>query len=52
MKVILLAAGIGNRLLPITESIPKSMIGIAGKPILEYILDDLFASGFDDFLSL
>lgn len=49
MKVILLAAGIGNRLLPITESIPKSMIGIAGKPILEYILDDLFASGFDDF---
>jgi UDP-N-acetylglucosamine diphosphorylase / glucose-1-phosphate thymidylyltransferase / UDP-N-acetylgalactosamine diphosphorylase / glucosamine-1-phosphate N-acetyltransferase / galactosamine-1-phosphate N-acetyltransferase len=49
MKVILLAAGIGNRLLPITESIPKSMIGIAGKPILEYILDDLFTSGFDDF---
>ena len=49
MKVILLAAGIGNRLLPITKFIPKSMIGIAGKPILEYILDDLFASGFDDF---
>ncbi len=49
MKVILLAAGIGNRLLPITESIPKPMIGIAGKPILEYILDDLIISGFDDF---
>ncbi|RZD46871.1 MAG: hypothetical protein CXT78_03410 [Thaumarchaeota archaeon] len=49
MKVILLAAGIGNRLLPITESIPKSMIDIAGKPILEYILDDLIVSGFDDF---
>jgi len=49
MKAILLAAGIGNRLLPITESIPKPMMGIAGKPILEYILDDLFASGFDDF---
>ncbi|MDC0450763.1 sugar phosphate nucleotidyltransferase [Nitrosopumilus sp.] len=49
MKVILLAAGIGTRLLPITESLPKSMIEIAGKPILEYILDDLIISGFDDF---
>ena len=49
MKVILLSAGIGNRLLPITESISKPMIVIAGKPILEYILDDLIVSGFDDF---
>jgi NDP-sugar pyrophosphorylase family protein len=49
MKAILLAAGTGTRLFPITESIPKSMIKIAGKPILEYILDDLISSGFDDF---
>ena len=49
MKAILLAAGLGNRLLPITESISKPMIKIAGKPILEYILDDLITAGFDDF---
>jgi NDP-sugar pyrophosphorylase family protein len=49
MKAILLAAGLGNRLLPITESIPKPMIKIAGKPILEYILDDLITAGFNDF---
>jgi UDP-N-acetylglucosamine diphosphorylase / glucose-1-phosphate thymidylyltransferase / UDP-N-acetylgalactosamine diphosphorylase / glucosamine-1-phosphate N-acetyltransferase / galactosamine-1-phosphate N-acetyltransferase len=49
MKAVLLAAGVGNRLFPITESLPKPMIKIAGKPILEYILEDLIAVGFDDF---
>jgi NDP-sugar pyrophosphorylase family protein len=49
MKAILLAAGLGNRLLPITESIPKPMIKIADKPILEYILNNLITAGFDDF---
>ena len=49
MKAILLAAGTGNRLFPITESLPKPMIKIAGKPILEYILEDLVSAGFDDF---
>ena len=49
MKAILLAAGIGQRLQPITDYIPKPMIQIAGKPILEYILDDLFTLGFNDF---
>ena len=49
MKAILLAAGLGNRLLPITESIPKPMIKIVDKPILEYILNNLITAGFDDF---
>ena len=49
MKAILLSAGLGNRLLPVTESVPKSMIKIAGKPILEHILNDLITAGFDDF---
>ena len=49
MKAILLAAGIGQRLQPITNDIPKPMIKIAGKPILEYVLEDLLNSGFDDF---
>jgi glucose-1-phosphate thymidylyltransferase len=48
MKVILLAAGIGQRLQPITDDIPKPMIKIAGKPILEYILEDLLNFGFND----
>ena len=49
MKAVLLAAGIGQRLQPITNYIPKPMIKIAGKPILEYILEDLLNFGFDDF---
>ncbi len=47
--MILLAAGLGKRLEPITSSIPKPMIPISGKPILEYIIDDLKKSGFTDF---
>lgn len=49
MKVILLAAGLGKRLEPITSFMPKPMISISGKPILEYIIDDLKKSGFTDF---
>ena len=49
MKAILLAAGMGKRLEPITNLIPKPMIKVAGKPILEYILEDLLDCGFDDF---
>ena len=49
MKVVLLAAGLGKRLEPMTSSIPKPMIMISGKPILEHIIVDLKKSGFTDF---
>jgi NDP-sugar pyrophosphorylase family protein len=49
LKVILLAAGLGKRLEPITSFMPKPMIPISGKPILEYIIDDLKKSGFTEF---
>ena len=49
MKVVLLAAGLGTRLEPITSSIPKPMIMIAGKPIIEHIIIDLKKYGFSDF---
>lgn len=47
MKAVLLAAGVGKRLRPVTDYLPKPMIQIAGKPLLEYILEDLFDYGFD-----
>ena len=39
MKAVLLAAGEGVRLLPITSTRPKHLIKVAGKPILQYCLE-------------
>lgn len=41
MKVILLAAGYATRLYPLTENMPKPLLPINDKPILEHILDDV-----------
>ena len=41
MKAIVLAAGTGKRLLPLTRECPKSMVQVLGKPILQYTLDAL-----------
>ena len=41
MKVIVPAAGIGTRLRPHTHTIPKSLLQVAGKPILGHILDEV-----------
>lgn len=45
MRSIILAAGIGSRLRPLTLSLPKCLIPVAGKPILEYQLSALFRAG-------
>lgn len=45
MKAVILAAGLGNRLRPRTENLPKALIEIEGKPILEYSLMALEKSG-------
>ena len=50
MKVILLAAGFGTRLKPITDTIPKCLVPVKGKPILQIWLEKLTHSGFKSFL--
>jgi len=50
MKALLLAAGLGTRLRPITNTIPKCLVPINGKPLLEYWLDNLSALGINEFL--
>lgn len=47
--VVLMAGGEGRRLRPLTESCPKPMIRIGGRPILELILQSFIAQGFHRF---
>lgn len=48
--VIIMAGGMGTRLRPHTENCPKPLIPIAGKPILEHIIERAKAEGFSRFL--
>ena len=44
MKALLLAAGFGTRLLPLTSTTPKCLVSIGGKPLLQHWLESLAAS--------
>jgi NDP-sugar pyrophosphorylase family protein len=41
MKAVIFAAGFGTRMHPLTEKVPKPMLNVAGKPILEYLLNNI-----------
>src|SRR5215510_2496677 len=45
MKVIILAAGYATRLYPLTLTQPKPLLPVAGKPMVEYVLDNLAPIG-------
>lgn len=48
MKAVILAAGKGTRMRELTNELPKPMLPVQGKPILEHILQGLIASGIHD----
>jgi dTDP-glucose pyrophosphorylase len=48
--VVLMAGGLGSRLMPRTESTPKPMLEVGGKPMLERIIDSFKALGFREFI--
>ena len=39
--VILMCAGAGTRLLPLTENVPKTLVEVKGKPIIQHIVDNI-----------
>src|SRR3954463_2795896 len=45
MKVVILAAGYATRLYPLTLTQPKPLLPVAGKPMIEYVLDNLAPIG-------
>ena len=48
MKGVILAAGDGGRLLPLTLGTPKVLLEVAGRPLIRYPLEALHAAGIDD----
>ncbi len=50
MKALILAAGLGTRLRPLTNSIPKALILIAEKPLLQYHLELLGRAGINEII--
>lgn len=52
MKAVILAGGYGKRLRPYTDEIPKPLIKVGGKPIIEYQVEWLRRQGIDRFLFL
>jgi glucose-1-phosphate thymidylyltransferase len=50
MKVILPVAGKGTRLLPITKHVPKPLVRVAGRPVLDYVLDALAGLEIEELL--
>ncbi len=48
MKAMIFAAGLGTRLKPLTDTMPKALVPVDGKPLLEILMKKLKASGFTD----
>ena len=49
-KAMVLAAGYGTRLKPLTDRTPKPLVPVAGKPMIEYALDRLRAYGIEEVI--
>lgn len=50
MKAVILCGGLATRMLPISKCVPKEMMPILNKPLLEYLIDDLVSNGIKDVL--
>jgi UTP--glucose-1-phosphate uridylyltransferase len=46
-KAVIPAAGYGTRMLPATKALPKEMLPVAGKPLIQYAIEEAAASGID-----
>lgn len=49
LDVVIMAGGRGERLRPLTDTVPKPMLEVAGKPIIQHNIDRLTTFGVDDF---
>ena len=49
-KAIIAAAGFGTRFLPQTKAMPKEMMPLIDKPIIQYVVEELVAAGIKDII--
>lgn len=49
-KVIIPAAGFGTRFLPVTKSVPKEMLPVVDRPVIQYVVDEAVASGMQNII--
>lgn len=47
---MIFAAGLGTRLKPLTDTMPKAMVPILGKPLLQHVIEKLKSEGFDEII--
>ena len=50
MKAIIPAAGLGTRLLPVTKVVPKELLPVAGKPAIQWALEEATQAGFRELI--
>ncbi len=50
MKAVIIVAWLGTRMLPITKTIPKELLPVGKKPVIQYIVEDLVSAWIDDIV--
>lgn len=50
VKAIIPVAGLGTRMLPATKAVPKEMLPVVDKPLIQYIVQECYASGIRDII--
>ena len=51
-KAVILAGGKGTRLYPVTKNVPKPLLPVAKKPIINYLVDLFFSFGINEIAVL
>src|ERR1700736_1957684 len=49
-KAVIPAAGFGTRFLPATKTVPKEMLPVVDKPVIQYIVEGAVSSGIDEII--
>jgi NDP-sugar pyrophosphorylase family protein len=50
MKAMIFAAGLGTRLKPLTDTMPKALVPVCGQPLLYHVLTKLVSAGYDEII--